>query len=85
MECLRYAGCEFDGKFLGAVEQLEAACELSVDEFVGGLAESLNPGSTVDLGKFFTTALATLDRPHLRGAVVAEPAQLWRISGAACY
>lgn len=62
MDCLRFAGAEFDGKFLGAVEKLEATGGLSMDEFVGGLAEGFRPGSTVDLGKFFTTALATLER-----------------------
>jgi len=62
MNCLRHAVSEFDGKFLVAIEKLESTGELSIEEFVGGLAESLSPGSTVDLGKFFTTALATLGR-----------------------
>ncbi len=62
MECLRHAGSEFDGKFLSAIEKLESTGELSMDEFVGGLAESLSPGSTVDLGKFFANALTTLER-----------------------
>jgi len=62
MECLRHAGSEFDGKFLDAIEKLDSTGELSMDEFIGGLEESLEPGSTVDLGKFFRNALATLDR-----------------------
>ena len=62
MECLRHAGSEFDGKFLEAIEKLDSTGGLSMDEFVGGLAESLAPGSTVDLGKFFANAIATLER-----------------------
>jgi len=62
MDCLRYASEEFDGKFLQVVEKIEETGELSMEEFAGGLAEALTPGSTVDLGKFFANALSTLAR-----------------------
>ncbi len=60
MDCLRFATAEFFGGFAEAVEHVEQDGEASIEDLSNVLAENLNPGSTIDLGKFFSNAIAKL-------------------------
>lgn len=62
MECLRFATAEFFDGFVTAIEHVEETGEASMEHLGSVLAENLNPGSTIDLGKFFSNALANLRR-----------------------
>jgi len=60
MECVRFATDEFYGGFAETVKSVEEYDEASIEELANAFAENLNPGSTLDLGKFFTFAVANL-------------------------
>ena len=62
MECLRFASAEFFDGFTTAIEHVEENGEASMEDLASVLAENLNPGSTIDLGKFFSNALSNLRR-----------------------
>ena len=62
MACLRFANDEFFGGFATALGHVENSGKASMEDLGSILAENLNPGSTIDLGKFFTGAIAELKR-----------------------
>ena len=62
MECLRFASAEFFDRFTTAIEHVEEHGEASMEDLASVLAENLNPGSTIDLGRFFSNALSNLRR-----------------------